>query len=240
MVALMVARQSETALEDAADDVEFVDDVGYEEATDSTSAADDDPLTEKSAATKPRNGKDRKKSKRDAAAKDGDADGDDVDIGSADADVTDSDAADEFARHGQAGVKPPPRRDRPVAPDPDTTPDPDVDPAPLVPARITREMARDTLRDAMTSWSNDGSYADFVTASSHIATFELPVWKEGQYELESYSIEAVGDFKSDTEKRFWVVMNFRNQGTAAARELISMTINDNGRWVIRPVAVDGP
>ena len=230
LVAVIVANSSDSNSDDSEGDQEFVDELDYGESTVIANEGVDDRRSGRTGTESKGSRRNKKKAPGDAAAEDG----------SVDRGVIDSDITDELARHGQAGVQPPAPRDRTLPPDPVTTPSPAVVEAePTAPPRITAETASETLDKAMTVWSTNGTYSDYVATASHIAIIDLPEWKKNQYELESYSIESAEDFQSDTERRIWVVMKFRDQGVGSTRRLISMTLDENGRWIIRPAADGG-
>ncbi len=105
----------------------------------------------------------------------------------------------------------------------------------VVRVTIEKNAAKNVLEGMLNLWASGISHASAMSKSPHVAKFALSQWKDRGDELDSYLVSDEKDFYSDSEQRFWVLMEFRNQGAESTRKLYSMTADAQGNWIVEPV-----
>ncbi|MEE3219571.1 MAG: hypothetical protein VX257_04875, partial [Planctomycetota bacterium] len=110
----------------------------------------------------------------------------------------------------------------------------DSQPATAAVGGVTIADASSVFKEAISSWRSGTSHEGFLAAAGHVEKIDIPEWKEYAFDIEKNSIDP-DEFSSNTERRFWLNVAFKNQGADPIRRLYAVKLGRNGRWTITPV-----
>ncbi|MFP6658037.1 MAG: hypothetical protein VB853_07620 [Pirellulales bacterium] len=99
---------------------------------------------------------------------------------------------------------------------------------------VTIADASSVFKEAISSWSSGTSHGGFLAAAGHVEKIDIPEWKEYAFDIEKSSIDP-DKFSSNTERRFWLNVAFKNQGADPIRRLYAVKLGGDGRWTIMPL-----
>ncbi len=110
----------------------------------------------------------------------------------------------------------------------------DSQPATAAVGGVTIADASSVFKEAISSWRSGTSHGGFLAAAGHVEKIDILEWKEYAFDIEKSSIDP-DNFSSNTERRFWLNVAFKNQGADPIRRLYAVKLGRNGRWTITPL-----